>query len=86
MSSWLTDDAREIVSARRADLPVRIWNRLHLELELMIAAVSAFLIAVTGLVHLFNLSCSFRVSGVVRNPFASHLSRAPEPTRGTMPR
>lgn len=31
-------------------LPVRIWNSLHLEVEPTIAAVSAFLIGVTGLV------------------------------------
>ena len=31
-------------------LPVRVWNSLHLEVEPTIAAVSAFLIAVTGLV------------------------------------
>lgn len=31
-------------------LPVRIWNSLHLEVEPTIAAVSAFLIAVTGVV------------------------------------
>ena len=31
-------------------LPVRIWNSLHLEVEPTIAAVSAFLVAVTGLV------------------------------------
>jgi len=31
-------------------LPVRIWNSLNLQVELTIAAVSAFLIAVTTLV------------------------------------
>jgi ABC-type spermidine/putrescine transport system permease subunit II len=35
-------------------LPVRIWNSLHLEVEPTIAAVSAFLIAVTGLVLAFD--------------------------------
>uniref|UniRef100_UPI002AB5E8FA ABC transporter permease n=1 Tax=Paraburkholderia tropica TaxID=92647 RepID=UPI002AB5E8FA len=31
-------------------LPVRIWNSLHMQIQPVIAAVSAFLIAVTGLV------------------------------------
>jgi ABC-type spermidine/putrescine transport system permease subunit II len=35
-------------------LPVRIWNSLHLEVEPTIAAVSAFLIAVTGVVLAFD--------------------------------
>jgi putative spermidine/putrescine transport system permease protein len=33
---------------------VRIWNSLHLEIEPVIAAVSAFLIAVTGVVLLVD--------------------------------
>jgi putative spermidine/putrescine transport system permease protein len=41
-------------------LPVRIWNSLHLEVEPTIAAVSAFLIAVTGLV--------LAVDAVLRRP------------------
>lgn len=39
-----------LAGVRAQTLPVRIWNSLHLELEPIIAAVSAFLIAVTGLV------------------------------------
>lgn len=35
-------------------LPVRIWNSLHLEVEPIIAAVSAFLIGVTALVLLLD--------------------------------
>jgi putative spermidine/putrescine transport system permease protein len=35
---------------RAQTLPVRIWNSLHLEIEPVIAAVSAFLIALTGAV------------------------------------
>lgn len=39
-----------LAGVRSQTLPVRIWNSLHLELEPVIAAVSAFLIAVTGIV------------------------------------
>jgi putative spermidine/putrescine transport system permease protein len=39
-----------LTNARTQTLPVRIWNSLHLEVEPTIAAVSAFLIAVTGAV------------------------------------
>ena len=39
-----------LAGVRAQTLPVRIWNSLHLELEPVIAAVSAFLIAVTGAV------------------------------------
>jgi putative spermidine/putrescine transport system permease protein len=39
-----------LTNARTQTLPVRIWNSLHLEIEPTIAAVSAFLIAVTGIV------------------------------------
>jgi putative spermidine/putrescine transport system permease protein len=39
---------------RSETLPVRIWNSLHLQVEPVIAAVSAFLIAVTGLVLLLD--------------------------------
>ena len=44
-----------LAGVRAQTLPVRIWNSLHLELEPVIAAVSAFLIAVTGLVLLFDM-------------------------------
>jgi putative spermidine/putrescine transport system permease protein len=39
-----------LAGVRAQTLPVRIWNSLHLEVEPIIAAVSAFLIAVTGAV------------------------------------
>jgi ABC-type spermidine/putrescine transport system permease subunit II len=39
-----------LAGVRAQTLPVRIWNSLHLEIEPVIAAVSAFLIAVTGAV------------------------------------
>ena len=39
-----------LTDASTQTLPVRIWNSLHLEVEPTIAAVSAFLIGVTGLV------------------------------------
>jgi putative spermidine/putrescine transport system permease protein len=44
-----------LAGVRAQTLPVRIWNSLHLELEPVIAAVSAFLIAVTGVVLLFDM-------------------------------
>jgi ABC-type spermidine/putrescine transport system permease subunit II len=47
-----------LAGVRAQTLPVRIWNSLHLEIEPVIAAVSAFLIAVTGAVLV--------VDGVVR--------------------
>lgn len=39
-----------LAGVRTETLPVRIWNSLHLQMEPVIAAVSAFLIAVTGIV------------------------------------
>ena len=39
-----------LAGVRSETLPVRIWNSLHLQVEPVIAAVSAFLIGVTGLV------------------------------------
>lgn len=45
-------------------LPVRIWNSLHLEVEPTIAAVSAFLIAVTGAVLV--------VDGLLRRRIGAH--------------
>lgn len=47
-----------LAGVRAQTLPVRIWNSLHLEIEPVIAAVSAFLIAVTGAVLV--------VDGIVR--------------------
>jgi ABC-type spermidine/putrescine transport system permease subunit II len=43
-----------LTGIRAQTLPVRIWNSLHLEIEPTIAAVSAFLIAITGLVLLLD--------------------------------
>lgn len=43
-----------LAGVRAQTLPVRIWNSLHLEVEPIIAAVSAFLIAVTGAVLVFD--------------------------------
>ena len=43
-----------LAGVRSETLPVRIWNSLHLQVEPVIAAVSAFLIAVTGLVLLLD--------------------------------
>ena len=43
-----------LAGVRSQTLPVRIWNSLHLEIEPIIAAVSAFLIAVTGVVLLVD--------------------------------
>ncbi|MBE7419590.1 MAG: ABC transporter permease [Ideonella sp.] len=41
-----------LADVRMQTLPVRIWNSLHLDVQPTIAAVNAFLIAVTGLVLL----------------------------------
>ena len=38
-----------MAGVRSETLPVRIWNSLHLQVEPVIAAVSAFLVAVTGI-------------------------------------
>jgi putative spermidine/putrescine transport system permease protein len=43
-----------LTNTRTQTLPVRIWNSLHLEIEPTIAAVSAFLIAVTGVVLMID--------------------------------
>jgi ABC-type spermidine/putrescine transport system permease subunit II len=43
-----------LTGIRAQTLPVRIWNSLHLEIEPTIAAVRAFLIAVTALVLLLD--------------------------------
>jgi ABC-type spermidine/putrescine transport system permease subunit II len=43
-----------LAGVRSETLPVRIWNSLHLQVEPVIAAVSAFLIAVTGAVLLVD--------------------------------
>lgn len=43
-----------LAGVRSETLPVRIWNSLHLQVEPVIAAVSAFLIGVTGLVLLLD--------------------------------
>jgi ABC-type spermidine/putrescine transport system permease subunit II len=43
-----------LAGVRSETLPVRIWNSLHLQVEPVIAAVSAFLIAVTGMILLVD--------------------------------
>lgn len=43
-----------LTGIRAQTLPVRIWNSLHMEIEPTIAAVSAVLIGVTGLVLLLD--------------------------------
>jgi putative spermidine/putrescine transport system permease protein len=43
-----------LAGVRSETLPVRIWNSLHLQMEPVIAAVSAFLIGVTGVVLLLD--------------------------------
>ena len=55
-----------MAGVRSETLPVRIWNSLHLQVEPVIAAVSAFLVAVTGCVLL--LDAAFRQWRVRRQP------------------
>ncbi len=43
-----------LAGVRSETLPVRIWNSLHLQVEPVIAAVSAFLIGVTGVILLVD--------------------------------
>lgn len=43
-----------LAGVRSETLPVRIWNSLHLQVEPVIAAVSAFLIGITGVVLLLD--------------------------------
>ena len=43
-----------MAGVRSETLPVRIWNSLHLQVEPVIAAVSAFLIGVTGAILLMD--------------------------------
>jgi ABC-type spermidine/putrescine transport system permease subunit II len=43
-----------LAGVKSETLPVRIWNSLHLQVEPVIAAVSAFLIAVTGVILLLD--------------------------------
>jgi len=43
-----------LAGVKSETLPVRIWNSLHLQVEPVIAAVSAFLIAVTGAILLLD--------------------------------
>jgi putative spermidine/putrescine transport system permease protein len=45
-----------LTGVRAQTLPVRIWNSLHLEIEPVIAAVSAFLIGITGAVLLVDFA------------------------------
>ena len=55
-----------LAGVRSETLPVRIWNSLHLQVEPVIAAVSAFLIAVTGLV--LGLDALVRHARTIRSP------------------
>jgi putative spermidine/putrescine transport system permease protein len=43
-----------LAGVRAQTLPVRIWNSLHLDIEPVVAAVSAFLIAITGAILLLD--------------------------------
>lgn len=43
-----------LAGVKSETLPVRIWNSLHLQVEPVIAAVSAFLIGVTGFILLLD--------------------------------
>ncbi len=52
-----------LTNARTQTLPVRIWNSLQLEVEPTIAAVSAFLIAVTGVVLMLDAVLRQRGAG-----------------------
>ena len=49
-----------LAGVRSQTLPVRIWNSLHLQVEPIIAAVSAFLIGVTALILCSTASCAIR--------------------------
>jgi ABC-type spermidine/putrescine transport system permease subunit II len=44
-----------LTGPRSQTVPVRIWNSLHLQVEPIIAAVSAFLIGVTGIILILNI-------------------------------
>ncbi|MDT1064591.1 ABC transporter permease [Paracoccus sp. CPCC 101403] len=52
-----------LAGTRKQTMPVRIWNSLHLEVEPVIAAVSAFLIGLTCLVLLLNYLVTRRRAG-----------------------
>ena len=55
-----------LTGIRAQTLPVRIWNSLHMEIEPTIAAVSAFLIAMTGLVLLLDALLRGRRAATMR--------------------
>ncbi len=55
-----------LTGVRVQTLPVRIWNSLHLEIEPTIAAVSAFLIGVTGVVLLLDGLLRGRRAGTIK--------------------
>jgi len=61
-----------LAGVRSETLPVRIWNSLHLQIEPVIAAVSAFLIAVTGLVLLLDALVRHARSMRLAGPGARH--------------
>lgn len=54
-----------LTGVRAQTLPVRIWNSLHLEIEPTIAAVSTFLIGVTGLVLLLDSLLRARRTAII---------------------
>ncbi len=61
-----------LAGVRSETLPVRIWNSLHLQVEPVIAAVSAFLIAVTGAILLLDAALRhMRLAREVGNPGAT---------------
>jgi ABC-type spermidine/putrescine transport system permease subunit II len=61
-----------LAGVRSETLPVRIWNSLHLQVEPVIAAVSAFLIAVTGLVLLLDALVRHARLARLANPADAH--------------
>lgn len=61
-----------LAGVRSETLPVRIWNSLHLQIEPIIAAVSAFLIAVTGLVLLLDASVRRARTARLSRPAGEH--------------
>lgn len=52
-----------LAGTRKQTMPVKIWNSLHLEVEPVIAAVSAFLIGLTCLILLLNYQVTRRRVG-----------------------
>jgi ABC-type spermidine/putrescine transport system permease subunit II len=61
-----------LAGVRSETLPVRIWNSLHLQVEPVIAAVSAFLIGVTGLVLLLDALVRHARTARLAHPADAH--------------